>query len=92
MTILDNIVNDKRIEVDLRKSLIPVKQLEASVLFHRNTISLSANLRQSDSGIIAEHKRRSPSKAVINQNLNPHLEAMLDYVDFEWGGFKGSPK
>ena len=70
MTILDNIVNDKRIEVDLKKSLIPVKQLEASVLFHRNTISLAANLRQSDSGIIAEHKRRSPSKSVINQNLN----------------------
>ena len=30
--------------------------------------------------------------SVINQNLNPHLEAMLSYVDFEWGGFKGSPK
>ena len=30
--------------------------------------------------------------SVINQNLNPHLEAMLNYVDFEWGGFKGSPK
>ena len=30
--------------------------------------------------------------SVINQNLNPHLEAMLDYIDFEWGGFKGSPK
>jgi len=30
--------------------------------------------------------------SVISQNLNPHLEAMLDYVDFEWGGFKGSPK
>ena len=24
--------------------------------------------------------------------MNPHLEAMLNYVDFEWGGFKGSPK
>jgi len=70
MTILDNIVNDKRIEVDFRKSLIPVNQLEASVFFQRNTISLATNLRQSDSGIIAEHKRRSPSKSVINQNLN----------------------
>jgi len=30
--------------------------------------------------------------SVISQNLNPHLEAMLNYVDFEWGGFKGSPK
>ena len=30
--------------------------------------------------------------SVIGQNLNPHLEAMLNYIDFEWGGFKGSPK
>jgi len=30
--------------------------------------------------------------SVISQNLNPHLEAMLNYIDFEWGGFKGSPK
>jgi len=29
---------------------------------------------------------------VIGQNLNPHLEAMLNYIDFEWGGFQGSPK
>ncbi len=30
--------------------------------------------------------------SVINQSLNPHLEAMIKYVDFEWGGFQGSPK
>jgi uncharacterized protein YyaL (SSP411 family) len=30
--------------------------------------------------------------SVISQNLDPHLGAMLHYVDFEWGGFKGSPK
>lgn len=70
MTILDNIVADKRIEIDLKKSIIPVKQLEQSVLFDRKSISLSNKLRQSQSGIIAEHKRRSPSKSVINQNLN----------------------
>ena len=70
MNILDKIVADKRIEVDLKKSLIPIKQLEQSVLFERNTISLANKLRQSQSGIIAEHKRRSPSKSVINQSLN----------------------
>lgn len=70
MTILDNIVADKRREVDLRKSLIPVKQLEQSVLFTRPTNSLAKALKQSNTGIIAEHKRRSPSKAVINQKLN----------------------
>jgi len=30
--------------------------------------------------------------SVIGQNLTPHLEAMLKYVDFDWGGFQGSPK
>ncbi len=30
--------------------------------------------------------------SVIGQNLNPHLEAMLNYIDFKWGGFQGSPK
>jgi indole-3-glycerol phosphate synthase len=70
MNILDKIVADKRIEVNLRKQLIPTNQLEQSVLFNRQTISLSNNLKNSTSGIIAEYKRRSPSKSIINQNLN----------------------
>ena len=70
MNILDKIVRDKRLEVDLRKSIIPTSQLEASVLFNREIVSLAQNLRQSNSGIIAEHKRRSPSKSIINHDLN----------------------
>ncbi|WP_296317319.1 indole-3-glycerol phosphate synthase TrpC [Winogradskyella sp. UBA3174] len=70
MNILDKIVIDKRKEVHLRKGIIPIRQLEHSVLFDRPTYSLAKNLRDSNSGIIAEHKRRSPSKSVINQNLN----------------------
>ena len=66
MNILDKIILDKRREVVLKKSIIPVSQLEASVFFEKQTISLSHNLRNSNSGIIAEHKRRSPSKAEIN--------------------------
>ena len=66
MNILDNIILDKRREVVLKKSIIPISQLEASVFFEKQTISLSHNLRNSSSGIIAEHKRRSPSKAEIN--------------------------
>jgi len=70
MNILDKITADKRKEVNLKKSLIPVIQLEQSVLFERQTISLTERLKNSASGIIAEHKRRSPSKATINQSLN----------------------
>ena len=70
MNILDKIIADKYREVSLRKQLIPVKQLEQSVLFERKSPSLAQALRASESGIIAEHKRRSPSKSTINTNLN----------------------
>jgi indole-3-glycerol phosphate synthase len=69
MNILDKIIIDKKREVILKKSIIPVSQLEASVFFGKRTISLSQNLRDSNSGIIAEHKRRSPSKAEINYSF-----------------------
>lgn len=70
MNILDKIVADKYKEVELKKKLIPVSQLESSVLFGRQVPSLATALRDSHTGIIAEHKRRSPSKETINQNTN----------------------
>lgn len=70
MSILKRIIEDKIKEVELKKSIIPVAQLEQSVLFDRPKKSLKKRLSESKSGIIAEHKRRSPSKAVINQSLN----------------------
>lgn len=75
MNILDKIIADKYKEVSLKKSLIPTKQLEASVLFTRDTFSLATALKNSTTGIIAEHKRRSPSKDTINQNTNVGLVA-----------------
>ena len=70
MSILKKILADKQRELTARKSLIPLKQLERSELFERPKNSLKARLSNSVSGIIAEYKRRSPSRAVINQNLN----------------------
>lgn len=70
MTILDKIIVDKHKEVALKKQLIPVKQLEQSVLFERNAISSVSRIEGSKSGIIAEFKRRSPSKDTINNKLN----------------------
>jgi len=75
MNILDKIIADKRKEVDLKKSIIPSSQLEQSVLFNRSCTSLTKTLKNSATGIIAEHKRRSPSKDTINQNTNVGLVA-----------------
>ena len=68
MDILEKIVKDKKRELQLKKTVIPLMQLENSYLFQRKPLSLSERLRNSKTGIIAEHKRRSPSKSVINQN------------------------
>lgn len=68
MDILEKIVTDKKRELQLKKTVIPLMQLENSYLFQRKPLSLSERLRNSKTGIIAEHKRRSPSKSVINQN------------------------
>ncbi|GGZ47343.1 indole-3-glycerol phosphate synthase TrpC [Mesonia mobilis] len=68
-TILDTIVQHKLTEIQLKKKLFPVSHLERSPLFQRKGFSLSEALKNSKSGIIAEHKRRSPSKHNINQKL-----------------------
>lgn len=66
MNILDKIVKDKRKEVNLKKELIPIKTYEQLPYFEMKTTSLSKKLRASKTGIIAEFKRKSPSKSIIN--------------------------
>ena len=70
MNILDQIIADKFKEVALKKQLISASDYERYSLFERETVSLAEALKNSTTGIIAEHKRRSPSKAIINQSLN----------------------
>lgn len=69
MNILDQIIASKKKEVALKKSVVSVAQLENSDLFNKKTNSLSKSIINSTSGIIAEHKRRSPSKATINNSF-----------------------
>ncbi|AMR29017.1 indole-3-glycerol phosphate synthase [Hymenobacter psoromatis] len=67
MTILDKIIAEKRQEVARREAEIPIAALKALPPFTRPVLSARAALTASgSSGIIAEFKRRSPSKGVIN--------------------------
>ena len=69
MNYLDEIIAYKRKEVEEAKSLRPVKLLDQSINFNRKTISLkNALLQKNASGIIAEFKRKSPSKGIINSS------------------------
>lgn len=66
MNILDKIVKDKHKEVNLKKELIPIKAYEHLPYFDMKTTSLAKKLEGSTTGIIAEFKRKSPSKLIIN--------------------------
>ena len=74
MNILDKIVAHKHKEIAKRKLQYPIELLEQSIFFELETISLKKHITQKDkSGIIAEFKRKSPSKGLINANADVKL-------------------
>ena len=85
--ILDKIVAHKKKEVERSKQIISIEQLEKSVLFNRYPISLTEKLiTENSNGIIAEFKRRSPTKGILNDKVNV-IEVVKQY---ELAGVCGS--
>lgn len=67
MNILDKIIAHKKVEVAERKAATSIAELEKSPAFSRPVLSLKQFLLDdSKTGIIAEFKRKSPSKGIIN--------------------------
>ena len=71
MNILEKIIEYKRSEVAKRKAELSIAELERSNFFSRPVFSLKDFLLdKSKTGIIAEFKRRSPSKGIINDSAD----------------------
>ena len=68
--ILDEINENKKLEVEAQKAKVSVEELKQYPAFSKPCPSLKAYLLNPEkSGIIAEHKRQSPSKGIINGNV-----------------------
>ena len=76
MNILNKIIRYKKNEIKILKSNCTINDLQSTKLFKKHAVSLKNNLKSSKSGIIAEHKRKSPSKNIINDNLS--IEYVID--------------
>lgn len=71
MNILETIVAQKKKEVAARKQQVSIQELEKGKFFANQTLSLKSFLLDPDkTGIIAEYKRKSPSKGVINDRVS----------------------
>lgn len=69
MNILTKIIEKKRVEVQQAKADVSLASLESRPLFARTCFSLhEAIMDRGKNGIIAEFKRASPSKGIINDH------------------------
>jgi indole-3-glycerol phosphate synthase len=81
MTILDKIIAFKKTEIAKIKAEVHVKKLVESPNFGREVFSLKKSLLEVGStGIIAEFKRQSPSKGIINDTATI-AEVTNGYLD-----------
>lgn len=64
--ILKRIASSKRMEVEAMKRMIPQQEMRRMAYsVHRDVVSMTGSIKDRDVAIIAEHKRRSPSRGEI---------------------------
>ena len=86
MNILEQIIESKKRSLAEKKDWYSIKKLEASAFFDRECESLVKRLNSVDTtGIIAEFKRRSPSKGIINDKADI-ADVVSDYENYGAAG------
>ena len=70
MNILEKIIAHKKQEIAQQQQIVPISKLEKSPFFERTVLSARQFIEdESRVGIIAEIKRKSPSKGIIHPNV-----------------------
>jgi indole-3-glycerol phosphate synthase len=69
-SILDKIIASKKVEVASCKLSTPISALEKASAFARKCLSMKQSLLNSESGIISEFKRKSPSLGWIHEDAD----------------------
>ena len=86
MNILDKIIEFKKGEVAENKKLVSLQELQQQENFSRQTFSLKEFLLdETKTGIIAEFKRKSPSKGIINDKADV-LDVTTSYTRYGASG------
>ena len=70
MSILDKIIEHKQGEIKLAKQSRTLDALKQENLYSRKTVSLKQSFSSQRYCLIAEHKRKSPSKGIINDAVS----------------------
>jgi indole-3-glycerol phosphate synthase len=79
MSILDQIVKDKKKEIECRLTHIPEKECYKSGTDTRVPLDFRAALQSQSLAVIAEVKKASPSKGIIREDFDP-LEIAYSYA------------
>lgn len=79
---LDDILESKRVEIAQRRSQEPLASIQRRAAFAPGTRDFLGALKRPGLGVIAEIKRRSPSRGELCPNLDPAVRA----AKYEEGG------
>ena len=78
--ILDNIVADGKLELDERKRIVPLSEIEMAAREQSPPLDFAAALKGEHIQLIAEVKKASPSRGIIRADFNP-AEIAAIYAD-----------